>query len=228
MTASLPRCAARSPIVASPVLTSALASCTKTEIHSFVDPEFRGHWYEKLVISVDTEQLDQRDEAESGFVKVLAEHGVPCQRALDLVPPTREATDEQFKQAVVDCGADAVLTVRMTEYYEDEFYVPPSSSTYTTGSASATTYYHRNRATTYGTGYSSSHTTTTGGYTYTKPRVRHEVQLWDVKTGKSAWIGGAFTAGGARAAYKDLMTSLAKKVVETLKEEGLVRRLEMD
>ena len=60
-------------------------------------------------------------------------------------------------------------------------------------------------------------------YTYAEPRVRHEAQLWDVKTGKMAWIGGTFTAGGAQARFEHLMTSLAKEVAATLEREGLVR-----
>ena len=40
--------------------------------------------------------------------------------------PTREYTDAQFQRALKDAGVDGVLIVRMTEYYEDEYYVPPS------------------------------------------------------------------------------------------------------
>ena len=125
---------------------------------------------------------------------------------------------------MAQAAADGVLIVRLTEYSEEEVYVPPSSSTYTTGTAWGDTYYRHNRAYSYGTVDSTSHTTTTGGYTYTKPRVRHEVQLWDVQTGKVAWIGGAFTEGDGRSGYEQLMTSLAKKVAEMLKTEGLLKK----
>ena len=205
-------------------MAAVISGCAKTEIHSFVDPDFREHSYRKLVVRVDVDQLDQRDAAETVFAKILAKQGVQCLRTLDLLPPTRESSDEQFKQAVAQSAADGVLTVRVTEQYEDEVYVPPSSTTYTTGTAWGNTYYRRGRGPAYGTFDSTTYTTTSGGYTTTQPRVRHKVQLWDVQTGKVAWIGGAFTEGDSRCGYEQLMTSLAKKVAETLKSEGLVKQ----
>ena len=201
-----------------------LAGCASTDMHSFVDPDFRGHAYQNLMISVQIDKLDQRDDAETIFTKEFDEIDGRCLRALDVLPPTREYTDAQFQRALKDAGVDGVLIVRMTEYYEDEYYVPPSSSTYTTGTLSAHTYYHGNTASTYGTASSTSHTTTSGGYTYTKPRIRHEAQLWDVTTGRMAWIGGTFTKGNAYARFKHLMSSVAEETCETLEKEGLVHR----
>lgn len=196
--------------------------CASTKMHSFVDPDFQGHRYERLLVAVQLEHLDQRDDAEREFVKRLGKHGVICLRALDVLPPTRKYDEEQFQKALSDTGVDGILIVRETDYYEDEYYVPPSSSTYTTGNLSSNTYYHGNRSSTIGTAHSTSHTTTSGGYTYTKPRVRHEGQLWDVQTGRMAWIAGAFTRGNARARFRHLTSSVAEEMAETLCEEGLI------
>lgn len=173
--------------------------CASTKLHGFVDPDFRDHRYSRLLVAVQLDHLDQRDDAENEFVKRLRERRVECLRALDVLPPTREYDDQQFREALAGAQVEAVLIVRETEYYEDEYYVPPSSSTYTTGNLSANTYYHGNTASTLGTVRSTSHTTTSGGYSYRKPRVRHEAQLWDVETGRMAWVGSTFTRGNAYA-----------------------------
>lgn len=198
------------------------SGCASTKMHSFVDPDFRDHSYERLMVAVQIENLDQRDDAETIFTEELAGTGVRCQRSLDVLPPTRQYDDDEFGTALADAGIDGLLIVRMTEYYEDEYYVPPSSTTSTTGSLSANTYYYGNTANTSGTLNATSYTTTTGGHTYTKPRVRHEVQLWDVQSGRMAWIGCTFTRGNAYARFKHLMSSLADEIKETLQEECLI------
>ena len=204
------------------VVAFACGGCASTKMHSFVAPDFREHRYSRLLIAVHIDHLDQRDDAETEFVKRISKCGVECLRALDVLPPTRKYEDEQFRKALTDARVDAVLIIRETEYYEDEYYVPPSSSTYTTGNLSANTYYYGNRSRTLGTVHSTSHTTTSGGYTYTKPRVRHEGQLWDVQTGKMAWIAGTFTRGNAYARFRHLTSSVADEVADTLWKEGFI------
>ena len=198
------------------------SGCAKTEMHSFVDPEFRGRSYHDIIVAVQLDKLDQRDDAESIFVRKLASPTLKCRRALDVIPPTRQYDDAELKKALSQSDADGLLLVRMTQYYEDEVYVPPSSTTYTSGNLSANTYYYGKQANTYGRVNSTSHTYTTGGQTYRLPRVRHEAQLWDVTSGKMAWIGGTFTSGNAYARFGNLMTSLAGEVQATLVKEGLV------
>lgn len=196
--------------------------CAKTEMHSFVDPAFRDRSYQNIVVAVQLDQLDRRDDAETIFVTTLAAPGLSCRRALDIIPPTREVNDAELNQVLADADADGLLMIRMTDYYEDQVYVPPSSTTYTTGNLSANTYYYRNQANTYGQINSTSQTYTSGGYTIKKPRLRHEATLWDIESGKKAWIGGTFTRGNGYARFKHLMSSLANEVKATLEREGLV------
>lgn len=200
--------------------------CATTKMHSFVDPDFKAHSYENLMISVQVDQLDQRDDAETLFVKRMSKAQVRCVRALDVLPPTREYNDEQFMGALKEANCDGVMIVRMTQYYEDEYYVPQQSTTTTTGTLSSNTYYHGNSATTSGVMNARSHTSTFGGYTYKEPRVRHELQLWDVKSGKMAWIGGTFTKGNRYARFNHLISSLAEEARDALEQEGLVRAAE--
>lgn len=210
-----------------PIITAALAllatGCATTEMHSFVDPEFRGQTYSRIMVTVQTEQLDHRDDFESIFVKQLSKSQVHCLRGLDVIPPTREYDDEQLQAALTKANVDGLLIVRMTQYYEDEYYVPQTSTSYTAGNLNAKTYYYGNRAHTTGSVNSRTNTVTSGGYTYTKPRVRHEAQLWDVASGKMAWIGGTFTKGNAYAGARDLISALAGEMKKTFEAEGLVK-----
>lgn len=207
------------------VITALASGCalTETKLQGFADPDFSEASYDHLMIAVQLEALDQRAEAEAIFVEKLGSGNTHCVRALDVIPPTRELDDTAFDNALADAGVDGLLIVRLTNYYEDEVYVPQTTTTNTYGSLNANTYYYGNTASTYGTMNSTSYSTTSGGYALRKPRVRHEVQLWDVESGRMAWIAGAFTRGNSYARFEHLRRGLAGKVGETLKQEGLIR-----
>jgi len=199
------------------------SGCATTEMHSFVDPDYREKTFNRIMVCVQLDKLDQRDRAETILAKRLAGSDVHVSRGLDVIPPTRQYDDVRFHAALVAAQVEGVLLVQMTDYYEDEYYVQPTTTTYSTGNLTANTYYYGRSAYTYGTGNSTSRTMTTGGYTYVKPRVRHEAELWDVETGKMAWIGGTFTRGNAQARFDHLMGSVANQIRKTLEAEGLVR-----
>lgn len=90
----------------------ACGGCASTKMHSFVDPDFREHRYSRLLIAVQLDHLDQRDDAEHEFVKRITKCGVECLRALDVLPPTRKYEDEQFRKALTDARVDGVLIIR--------------------------------------------------------------------------------------------------------------------
>ncbi|MFQ5424936.1 MAG: hypothetical protein ACE5F9_13280 [Phycisphaerae bacterium] len=189
-----------------------LSGCASTKMRSFVDPDFRGKVYERVLIAPMYTDLEQRETAEAKFVDAFEESVAECVPSMTIMLPTRKYTDDQLFSLLSDRSVDAVLFVRQTDYYEDV-----SSTTTTSGTLSANTFYYGQSANTYGTMQSTSRTRQTR-----KPRVRHELNLYDVDTRRMAWLGTSFTRGNAYARFKHLVQSLAEDAVDVLLHDGLI------
>ena len=189
-----------------------LSGCASTKMRSFVDPDFRDKVYDRILIAPMYTDLEQREKAEEKFVDAFDESVAECVPSLTIMLPTRKYTDDQLFGLLSDSNVDAVLFVRQTDYYEDV-----SSTTTTSGTLSANTFYYGQTANTYGTMRSTSHTTQTR-----KPRVRHELNLFDVDTRRMAWLGTSFTKGNAHARFKHLVESVAEDTVDALLDDGLI------
>lgn len=202
----------------------AVAGCASTEMRAFTDPDFKGHTFKRLLISGRLEHLDQQAEAEDIFVKKFADLDVVCTRSLDVLLPTREFSDDEMFDVLRRNNIDAVLVLRETQYYEEQKYVPESSHTRTHGTLSANTYYHGNMAHTHGSMRATSYTHKSGGYYVSLPRVRHQLELYDVASKRVVWISGTFTRGNSLAGFNALVKSVADETVEALVKDGLVRK----
>lgn len=196
------------------------SGCASTKMRSFPDPDFAGHEYRCILIAAQLKNLDQKADAEEIFVDEFSDLDMTCIRSLDVLLPTREYADEDLFDILKEHHVDGVLVVRETEYYEEEKYIPESSTTTTNSNLSATTFYYGGTAYTQGTGRGTSHTSKSGGYYVRKPRVRHHVELYDVKSRSTAWVGAAFTKGNSKAKFKHLIESLAEETAKTFVEVG--------
>jgi hypothetical protein len=207
------------------VLLAALPGCASTKMHTFTDPDFVGYRCSRLLVAARLPHLDQQAEAEDIFLSKLAPTDLTCTRSVDILPPTRQFSDEEMFAVLAEKNIGAVLAIRETEYYEDQVYVPESSTTSTYGNLSANTYYYGNTASTYGSMNATSYTHKSGGHYVSVPRVRHELELYDVATRKVVWIGGAFTKGNSRAGFKTLVSALASETRRAFERDGLAHRV---
>lgn len=204
----------------------AAGGCAVTELSSFTDPDFTNYHPARVMLTAGLEHLDQKAEAEDIFLDAFKGLDLSCCRSIDVLLPTRQYADEELFAALKKAQVQAVLLIRETDYYEDLAYVPQTSTTSSYGNLSANTYYSGNRAYTYGTGHGTSYTTTSGGYYVSKPRVRHELKLYDVPSKRVAWIGGAFTQGSGKAQFEHLIGSLARETARRLKKDGLAEAVQ--
>lgn len=60
------------------------------------------------------------------------------------------------------------------------------------------------------------------------PRVRHELNLFDVTSRHMAWMATSFTKGNQYAQFKHLMESMAEDAVDALLEDGLIPPVRSD
>ena len=195
-----------------------LSGCASTKIRSFVDPDFRDKVYDRILIAPMYTDLEQRETAEAKFVDAFGASLVECVPSLTVMLPTRKYTDDQLFTLLSDREIDAVLFVRQTDYYEDV-----SSTTTTRGTLSANTFYYGQTANTYGRVRSTSRTRQ-----IRKPRVRHELNVFDVTTRRMAWLGTSFTRGNAYARFKHLIESVAEDAVDALLDDGLIQPVRSD
>jgi hypothetical protein len=103
------------------------------------------------------------------------------------------------------------LLIILTDAYTSKSYVPPTTTTRGTASSSG------NVVNYYGT------TQQYGGYYVSKPRVKYEIQLFDVETKKMAWISSSYTRGNAYAGFRTMANSLAAATVGQLAKDGLLK-----
>ncbi len=188
-----------------------IVGCATTNLTSFRDPEFAGKNLHKILVVVPFSDLESRQTAETAFVNRFAGYGVEAVPSMQMLMPTRTYTNEELAKILFENKVEGVLIVKLTDVSSTQTYVPQSSSTYGQGTLSGNTINY------------SSQTYSYGGYYISKPRVRFELQLFDVSSGKVAWVGTSLTRGNAYARFKTLINSLAGSAVRQLVQDGLVQ-----
>lgn len=139
---------------------------------------------------------------ENHFVEEFGENGKIAVSSIEIISPLKTYTDEEFNALLNNAGIDAVMAITVLDAYTEQAYVPQTSTTSGNAWVSGNTIYGQSK------------TTTSGGYYVSKPRVKFEISLFQVKTGVLAWKATAFTAGNAFADTNALFKSLATKVAK--------------
>jgi len=148
------------------------------------------------------QDISWRKSMENHFVEEFGENGKIAVSSIEIISPLKTYTDEEFNALLNNAGIDAVLAITVLDAYTEQAYVPQTSTTSGNAWVSGNTIYGQSK------------TTTSGGYYVSKPRVKFEISLFQVKTGVLAWKATAFTAGNAFADTNALFKSLATKVAK--------------
>ncbi|MFQ5753667.1 MAG: hypothetical protein ACE5HI_16885 [bacterium] len=187
-----------------------LFSCAWTNVTSIKDPNYSQIQFNSILVVAAFSDIEYRQDTELAFTKQLEKQGANVIRSIDMFPPTREVSNTELIDTLVENNIEAVLIIAFSDYWTSETYIPPYSTT--SGSASIignSIYYSQN-------------TQTYGGYYFSKPRINFELRLYDTHTGNTAWIAKTHTKGNAFADFNTLINSLASKSVKTLLEENLI------
>jgi hypothetical protein len=189
-----------------------LAGCASTHITAFKDPDFVGRSFHRILVVAPFSDMEYRDTAEKNFVFWLSQFSIEAISSIQKMPPTRNYSDEDYNKILLKNNIEAVLVITLTDAFTSETYVPGSSRT----DANATLMGNYIQY--------SSQTSQSPGYFISKPRVKFELRLFDVATGKTAWIASSFTKGNALAGFGTLMNSLANNTAFQLRYDGLLRK----
>jgi hypothetical protein len=177
-----------------------VSSCATTSISFLSNPEIRLSSFKKIMIYAPFKDISWRKSMENYFVEEFEKNGRIAVSSVEIISPLKTYTDEEFNALLNNAGIDAVMAITVLDAYTDQAYVPQTSTTSGSARVSGNTIYGQSR------------TTTSGGYYVSKPRVKFEISLFQVKTGVLAWKATAFTAGNAFADTNALFKSLATKV----------------
>ncbi|MBN3033199.1 MAG: hypothetical protein JW873_03810 [Candidatus Saganbacteria bacterium] len=187
-----------------------ICGCADTNVTSFRDPDFKDTVYKKLLIVVPFSDLDLKKTAEESLQKAFQAKEIEVLIGFQTIPPTRDFSYEELSKILKTNGIDGVLILAVSDYWKDQAYVPETSTS---------------RGSAYIIGNSIQYNSTTnksGGYYISKPRIKFECRLFDVKTGKVAWMATSMTRGNAFANFTVLADSLAEKIVQYLIDEKVV------
>ena len=194
--------------------TALLMGCATTQMSTYKDPKYTEKSYTSFLVMSNFSDLENKAYFESKMKEELASLGLSAQRGIDIILPTREYSDAQFAQAVKASGAQALLSVTLTNAYSTSTYVPPTYNT--TGNA----YASGNTANWNSTTYQS------GGYNVNKPVEEYEISIIDLTTLEKVMISTSKTKGNAFAKGKDLSNSLVRKIVDELIQTQTILTIE--
>lgn len=195
-----------------------LYGCASTNMTSFTDPDFQSIKFKRILVVANVADLQWRQTIESRMVEAFRPVDVEAFESLRLFPPTRNFTNEEKIDLLNRYKIDGYITINVGESGVQSVYVPPTgSTTKTKGEVTVT----GNRAQYEG----KSTTTNYGGYTLNKPWAQFQTKLFDVSSGSTAWVASSYTGGNAYANLNTVINSYCDKVVDKLKEDGLVIRI---
>lgn len=197
----------------------AATGCVRTNLTSYSDPSLSsGYRLGKVMVFAGELPLDERAAVETKFVEQFASEKVQAVRGMDVLPPTRQFTQEEVGQVVQREGVDSVLMMVGYSKSTSSTYVPP---TYYPGNTTGTVQYFGNTA------YIQTYTQpgyTTGGYSIRKPVYAYKLNLHDARTGQIVWTASADARGSAFADAETFGYSTAATTITKLTEDGLLAR----
>lgn len=191
--------------------------CASTSMTSFTDPSYRTTTFSRILVIANLSDLQWRQRIESRLVQEFRENGIFAMEGMNLFPPTRDLTDQEKIDLLVQNRIDSYIVVDVGETGTQQVYIPQTgSSTKTEGTVSiygnTATYREKSKTTTY------------GGYTVSIPWAKFDAKLFDVSNGQNAWVASAFTGGNAYANFNTVINSFCGKTVEQLVKDGIVKK----
>lgn len=189
------------------------ASCaaTSTRVRSQVDPEAKAKKFEHVMVVGEFGDIGSRQDAEVACINALRRGSHTATTSTSLFFPGRTYSEIETQRILDQAGIDAVLILSPVEAGTSSTWIPQTQTT-------------RAVATVQGNSVSGTSTTTTsGGYSVSKPWARFHASLFDRSVGRAVWIASFDTGGNAFADHADLLSSMAKKAGAALSGQGILR-----
>ncbi len=199
---------------------TACAATTDATTTSALNPEFRGHRFQKVLVGARYDDLAAQQDTEQRVVAELRKAGVDAAPWGDLFFPGQEHTEDQIAAKLGEQGYDAVLTFQTSKTWTQRVSVP----------ASGTTTFYGTGGRFWGPGWGAypgwSTTTTYGGYDLDLPRAVYEMRLVDQASRETAWFATVRGEGSSRAEWDEVRrAAIDSGIAQLLADDVLVRAL---
>jgi hypothetical protein len=183
-----------------------LAGCANSTITSVVDPYWTPREFSRIMVYMLCGPLDIQIMAEDIMVEKLREYNIDAVPSYKVIPPVREYTSEEWNRVFTE--HDGILLIVLTDKYIVETTLPETTTT--EGYIDSW-------------GNIRSRTRTSGGGTISSPRLMFDIKLYDLFLLEPVWSAFCRTEGTAMAKDKDIISSLANKLLEKLEEDGIIK-----
>lgn len=199
------------------LVSAFISSCATTETTTFTDPAFRGKQFGKICVLADISDLKYKQKLEKEMAKELASKGVKAATGTQLFPPTREWSEEQMKETLVNENIEGYLLIAWKDKQVQEIYKPGQSVSETKGEVKK-----KNGKDVY---TERTVTSQQDGSVEKEYRSFFEAKLIDVRSNANAWIATSSSESGEwfGSDFDLIMESYAKDIVENLKKDGLIK-----
>ena len=193
-------------------------SCVSTNIASFKDPSYRNASFGRFLVIANFKKMETVQKVEDAVVGRFKEWGVYAIANSSLLPPIREYSDDEKRNAFIDEHLDCYIIISPAGVNNATLYVPSISSTNANVSAS------RNKAS-----GSSTTVTSTGGERDVVSSVDTKAELYDFQNGHIVWKAEANTDikynayGQTFAQVNDVIFSFCSNMVDELNKKSLLK-----
>jgi hypothetical protein len=196
------------------IATLLVTGCSKTNLTSFIDPDFKNTTYNKLMVFAIIDDLEMRSKFEKTIVEQFALNKINSMASMDVFPPTREINPEELPIVFETNRIDGVLQVSISDANAATKHV--QGQTFTTGGGSV-----------YGNNIYYNSSTYSTSYDFNTANLSYELKIMDVKSAKTAWMASGTTSGSDEASIKkltidELIRSFAKGLILKLQEDKMV------
>lgn len=187
------------------LVVMSIGGCASTRMTSKVDPVVVERPFRKILVHASFNDLEAREVAEDKLCAEMQNVSVcECAKSVQLFFPGRQYSAEEAAEILLNAGIDGVLILQPTGSGTNSHYVPPTSRTTSSARVSGNSI------------FGSSTTTTSGGYSVSKPWETYEASLYFVDSGDVVWYATAKASGNRYADAHDLIRSASAKAVEKL------------
>jgi len=196
-------------------------SCVSTNIASFKDPSYRNVSFGRFLVIANYKKIETVQKVEGMVVDHLKARGVYSVANSSLLPPIREYSDDEKRNAFIAENLDCYIIISPAGLNNATIYVPSISSTSASVSAS------RNKAS-----GSSTTVTSAGGERDVVSSVDTQAELYDIQNGNIVWKGEASTEikynayGQTFAGIDDVLRSFCSNIVYELEKNFLLKSTE--
>lgn len=187
-----------------------ISGCTTTKISSIKDFESTSK-YDNLLVLFFEPDIGRKKVVEDGVTAALVAAGVNAKQGYRVLPPIKKYSNEEFVDAIVNAGSNAILSIKNTENSSETLNVQSTIN--------ETAMDSRGNLYTYSAPIIKSYKSSANGF---------RVELLDMRSQKIVWLADSrsHTISPAKWAlftdfYESSVKSFAEKMIEKMRQDGV-------